>query len=82
MPVFFTRRKLHYITGMDFLNRAVPALYPTTTGGDNQGLPQRVGMPRCASARLKGDTGGSHAARFGGVKQGTNPYRTRKPVGV
>ena len=81
VPVFFTGRKPDHVAGVDFLNRTVPALHPTTTGGDNQGLPQRVGVPRCASARLESDAGTAHAARFGGVKQGINPYRTGKPVG-
>src|SRR5205085_4678592 len=33
MPVFFVRRKLHNIAGMDLLNRAALALRPTTTSG-------------------------------------------------
>ena len=55
MPMLHARRKPDDIAGMDLLNRATLALRPTTTGGDNQGLAERVGMPRGASVRLEGE---------------------------
>ena len=38
---------------MDFLNRTTLVLRPAASGCDDQGLTERMGMPRGASARLE-----------------------------
>ena len=55
VPVFLARRKPDDVARVYFLDRAALALRPTATGGNNQGLAQRVGVPGRASTRLERD---------------------------
>ena len=80
MPMLHARRKPDDIAGMDLLNRATLALRPTTTGGDNQGLAERVGMPRGASARLEGYACARCAGGCVWLEQGIDAHRADKPI--
>ena len=63
MPMLLARRKPDHVARTDFFNRSSPALRPAATGGDDEGLTQRVGVPGGASAGLEGDGGGRGACR-------------------
>ena len=49
MPMLLARRDRDDIAGMDLLDRTALALRPTATGGDDQRLPERMGVPRGAA---------------------------------
>src|SRR3954462_7330774 len=53
MPVLFTWRKPHDVTGPDLFYRSAPALRASETGSDDQRLPERMGVPRGARAGLE-----------------------------
>src|SRR5262249_36229009 len=57
VPVLLTRREPDHVTGPDFLDRAAPALGQAAASRHDQGLAQRVGVPRRPSAGLERDTG-------------------------
>jgi hypothetical protein len=71
MPVLLARRKPDHVAGPDFLDRAALALRPAATGGDNQGLAQRMRVPRGARARFKRDRGGGGAPASLGWNKGS-----------
>ena len=56
VPVLFARREPDHVAGTDFLDRSALALHATAAGGDDQGLPQRVGVPCRPGPRLECDT--------------------------
>ena len=60
-----------HVAGPDFLDRAAPALRAAAAGGNDQGLAERMGMPRGASARLEGDAG-AEDARAGRLAEQTD----------
>ena len=51
--MFLARRKPDYIARTDFLDGAALALNPSKSCGDNQGLPQRMGVPGGTGAGSK-----------------------------
>jgi hypothetical protein len=53
MPVFVPGRTPDDIARADLDNGLTLALRPAATGGDNQRLPQRMGVPGRARARLE-----------------------------
>jgi hypothetical protein len=65
----------------DLLDRAAPALGEAATGRHDQGLAERVGVPRRPGARLEGDAGPDRAGRGGCPEQGVDADRTGKPLG-
>ena len=67
--------------GMDILNRSALALHPTTTGCDDQGLTERMGMPRGAGTRLERDASARRASRWVCLEQGVDADRAGKPIG-
>src|SRR6266487_2781058 len=46
VPVLLARREPDHVARPDFLDRAAPALRQAAAGGHDQGLAQRVGVPR------------------------------------
>ena len=64
----------NYVTRPNLLDRTAPALDEATASRHDEGLTQRVGMPRRASAWLEHDTDNEHACRLGWLEQGINPY--------
>src|SRR5438309_7966636 len=53
VPVLFIRRNPDRVAGADLTHRPAPSLHPSDTGGDMECLPERMGMPRRACARLE-----------------------------
>ena len=62
MPL--ARREPDHVARPDLLDRATPALGEPGAGRHDQGLTQRVGVPRRARAGLEGDGGGAGARRI------------------
>jgi len=77
MPVLLTRRKPDHITRTDFLDRPAPTLRPAATGGYDQGLTERMRMPRRPRARLESYAGALNPCRIGCLKKWIDPYRAR-----
>src|SRR5205823_8825115 len=61
VPVPLAGRTHDHVAGADFAFGAAPALHPAGTGGDDQSLAQRMGVPRGASARFEGHQRARHA---------------------
>src|SRR5664279_2660493 len=70
VPMFLAGRKPDHIARPDFLDRAALALRPAAASRDDQGLTQRMGVPRRSGARFKGDARAGDARRFGRPEQG------------
>ena len=56
-------------------------LHIPDTGGDDQRLPQRMGVPGRACARLEGDGAATHPSGRLGLEQTVNPYAAREILG-
>src|ERR1035438_5747490 len=78
VPVLFRGRNPDHITRPDFLDRSAQTLYPAATGGHDQGLAQRVGVPCGTGAGLEGDAGTENTRRSGRVEQRVNPHSAGK----
>src|SRR5271166_4373542 len=63
VPVLLARREPHDVARSDLLDRAALALDPSAPRGDDQGLAERMGVPRCPRAGLEGDAGAGRARR-------------------
>ena len=61
MPVLLAGWKPHDIAGTDFFDRPAFGLRPAKAGRDDEGLAERMGVPRGARARLEGDVTAAHA---------------------
>src|SRR4029079_10819862 len=61
------------VAGPDFLDGTALALSPTTAGGDDQRLTERVRVPGGAGPRLECDAGSSNTRRVGGIEQPVDP---------
>src|SRR5207247_6664455 len=81
VPMLLTRRQPDHITRPNLLDRAAPALCQAAASRYDQGLAQRVGVPRCPSAGLERDTGAERACRSDGLEQGVNAHRAGKILG-
>jgi hypothetical protein len=81
MPVLLARRNPDHVTGPDFFDGAAPTLRPTATGGHDQGLTQRMRVPRCSSAGFECDTGAQRACGSVCLEQGIYAHRAGKPIG-
>ena len=80
MPVLLTRLKPDDITWPDLFNQALLSLDPTTTGRDDEGLTQRMRVPRGASAWLKGDAGAGGTGWLWRSEQPIDPHSSGKIV--
>lgn len=80
VPVFFAGRKPDHIAGVDFLDRAAPALGAATAGGHDQSLAERVGVPRGAGAGLEGDAVAGRSGGRGGGKERIDPDDPCEPI--
>src|SRR5581483_11206905 len=58
VPVLFTRREPDDVARPDVFDRAAPALRASRAGGHDQGLTERMRVPRGARAGLEGDRRG------------------------
>jgi hypothetical protein len=81
VPVLHTRRKPDHISRPNFFDRAALELCPAATGRDNQGLAERMRMPRGVGARLEGDAGAERASWSLCVEQRIDADRAGKPIG-
>ena len=57
VPVFFVRGEADDVALVDFFDVAALALHQAASGGYDQGLAERVGVPGGAGAGLEGDAG-------------------------
>ena len=81
VPVLLAWRDRDHIAGMNLLNRTAVLLRPTATGDDDQGLTERMGMPRGACTRLERDACARRAGGCVWLEQGVDAHRAGKPVG-
>src|SRR5271166_502118 len=79
MPVLLAGRKPDHIPGPDLLDWAAPALCPTAAERDDQGLTERMCMPRGTGAGRKGDAGALHKRRIRRLKQWIDSNGPREP---
>ena len=77
VPMLLARRKPDHVTGMDFLDRAALPLDPTAAGRDDQGLPQRMGVPCRPSSGLERDAGTGRTCRSVCLEQRVDADRDR-----
>src|ERR1700731_2112182 len=80
MPMPLVRRKPDYVSGPNFFDRASPTLSTSTAGRHDQGLPQRMRVPRCSSTRLERDAGAANTCRFGSLEQRVNANCAGEPI--
>ena len=81
VPVFFAGWKPDDVAGPDVLDGAAPALGESSTGGDDEGLAERMSVPCGAGAGLEGDAGTDGARGCGRREQGINAHGAREPIG-
>jgi hypothetical protein len=65
MPVFFPGWKPDDVTWPNFLDRSYPALHPAATGGDDEGLAQRMSVPGGSGCRFERDDCSRDPRRIG-----------------
>src|SRR6267142_607612 len=75
VPMLLTRREPDHVAGSDLLYRPAPALGASAARRHDEGLAQRVRVPRRPSARLERDTGADRSCRIGGVEQRIDTHR-------
>src|SRR3954451_9849527 len=84
MPVLQTGRKPDDVTWPDFLDCAALALNPAKAGGHDQGLPERMRVPRRARARLECHVCAGRACRIVRAEERVDADRTgeisRRPL--
>src|SRR5438445_433153 len=80
VPVLFARRKPDHVTGPDFLDWPAPALRPAAAGRHDQGLAQRMRVPRGPGTRLEGDAGARDTPRIACFEQRIDPNRAGEPI--
>ena len=68
VPVLLAWRAPDNIARPNFLFRAAFALHPSTPRRHDQGLAERMGVPRGAGTRFERDTGALDMCRIGGLK--------------
>src|SRR6266404_3011548 len=68
VPMLLARWKPDYIAGTDFFDRSALALRPVKAGCDDEGLTERMGVPRGAGAGLEGDVTTADACRVAHLK--------------
>ena len=73
VPMFLARRAPDDIARPDFSFQSSVAFDPTTAGGNDQRLSERVRVPCCSSTGLEGDTNGEDACGLGRLRQRVNP---------
>src|ERR1700728_4011275 len=74
MPVPAIRRTPDHIARANLEDRPTLALRPSTAGGDDERLAERMAVPRRACAWLKGDAGARDPGRLRRAVQRINPH--------
>src|SRR5438128_1573584 len=80
VPVLLAGRKPDHVTRPNFLDWPAPALRPAAACRHDQGLTERMRVPRGPGARLEGDAGASNTRRLGRFEQRINPNRAAEPI--
>ena len=78
MPVACLRRDPDNVTRMDFLTWTALLLHVADAGGDDQRLPQRMGMPGRARTGFEGHRAAADAGWEITLEQAINTYRARE----
>src|SRR5881275_1888951 len=81
VPMLLARRKPDDVARPHFLDRCALALNPPETRGDNERLPERMGMPGGARTRLESHVSAGRARRFLRTKQGVDAHRAGEILG-
>src|SRR5687767_9240916 len=81
MPMFLARREPGHVSGADLLNGPTLTLNQAVAGRDDQGLAQRMRVPRGAGAGLEGHARAADAGRVAGLEEWIDPDGASEPVG-
>src|SRR5580704_18912129 len=81
VPVLLARREPDDVPWPDFLDRSAPALRPAAAGRHDQGLAERMRVPRGPGARLESDARPTHAGWLGRIEQRIDPHCAGEPIG-
>ncbi len=81
VPMLLARREPDHVAGMDLLDRAALPLDPAAAGRDDQGLPQRMGVPGRPGPGLERDAGTGRTCRGVCLEQRVDADRAGEPVG-
>src|SRR6266496_5101034 len=73
VPMLLIRRDPNHVTRPNILDGATPALHPATTCRHNQGLTQRMSVPRSTCTGFKRDTGADRPCWTLCLKQRVDP---------
>jgi hypothetical protein len=71
VPMLLAGRTPDYVAGPDCCFGFAPTLRPAASGGDDQRLPERMGMPRRACAGFESNTDPERAGRSGASNRGS-----------
>src|SRR5260370_16126261 len=64
VPMFFAGLEPDHVARTDLLDRAALALRPAEPGSDDQGLAERMGVPRGGRSRFEGHPAPPHPPRL------------------
>src|SRR5512135_1183111 len=79
VPMLHVGRAPDDIAGTDFDDRLAFTLRPADTGGDDQGLAERVRVPCRARARFEGHNGPADTRRLLPLEQRVDPHTAGEP---
>lgn len=80
VPVFFAGAEPDDVAGMNFFDWATGALCPTAACGNDERLAERMGVPRGARARFKGDAGAGGTSGIGWLEEWIDADRSGEPI--
>src|ERR1700761_3865114 len=80
MPMLFAGREPDDVAGTDFFNSTAPFLSAPATVGHDQGLAERMRVPRGARTRFKGNLRADGASGSTRLEQRINAYRAGEPI--
>src|SRR2546425_9151077 len=80
MPMLLARRGQHHISRTDLFNMSAFVLNPALAGSDDEGLTERMSMPRRPCSRLEGNAGSLNKRRIRCLKKRIHPNISSKPV--
>ena len=80
VPVLLAGRKPDHVARPDLLDRPAPALRPAAARRDEQGLAERMRMPRSPRTRLESDAGALNQRRIRRLKQRIDTDRAGEPI--
>src|ERR1019366_4585066 len=76
VPVLLVRRNPDRVAGPDLADRTAPGLHMADAGDDVQSLPERMGMPERARARLEAHPAGAQQRGIGRLDDRILPHRS------